>query len=87
VARIVNRVGRGDSWKLDVTRLNIEDKVVETGVRENWTVTCESPDGQTVYETHQVFVERGQRVALDMTCGQTTTTPPKKDKKPKPPKR
>ena len=82
--RIVNyAAATPPDWTLKVEQFHVPaPQTVEQ--KEYWTVTCESPTGH-VYETHQVFADRGQRVALNMACGQTTT-PPKKEKKPKPPK-
>jgi hypothetical protein len=84
VVRVVNYAAQSTDWTLTVERVDVAEPQV-LDVRENWTLTCESADGGTVYETHQVFVDRGQRVALSLPCG-ATTTPPKKDKKPKPPR-
>ena len=81
--RIVNYAAAGDTWTVEVERFagGTGPSYEEVG-RENWTLTCESADGQTVYETHEVFVDRGQSVAMNMPCGGST----KKPKKPKPPR-
>ena len=70
VAKIVNRVGTGATWELGVRRLDSTQRVVESGVKEAWTITCESADGKTVYDTREVTIDRGQRVALDFACGE-----------------
>jgi hypothetical protein len=83
--RIVNRMGTGTDWKADTRLLHQEpDVVTYSGQAEAWTLTCESPDGSKVYETHDVVVNRGEAATVNMPCGGTTTG--KKDKKPKPPK-
>ena len=69
VAKIVNRMGTGSTWQLGVRRLNSEQNVVLSGKQEAWTVSCESADGKTVYETREVFINRGERASLNLACG------------------
>jgi hypothetical protein len=42
------------------------------GPKETWTLTCERPDG-TVRATQQVYVDRGQVLALGNVCRPGTT--------------
>jgi hypothetical protein len=80
VMRIVNYAAEGTTWTANVESFqNGAPAHYEEVGRENWTLTCESADGQTVYDTREVFVDRGQSVALSLPCGGKT-------KKPKPPK-
>ena len=60
-------------WTLTIEQFEGQPDQVVPG-REAWTLTCEGTDGH-VYETHQVFVDRGQRVTLNMACGQTVPEP------------
>jgi len=69
VAKIVNRVASGSTWELGVRRLNSEQEVVASGETEAWTLSCESADGKTVYETHDIVINRGERKSLDLRCG------------------
>ena len=69
VAKIVNRVGSGSTWQLGVRTLNSEQKVELSGKQEAWTLTCESADGGTVYETREVVIGRGERQTLSLGCG------------------
>ena len=74
--RVVNRAGTGDSWKARVRALHQEpDIVTDLGVTEAWTLTCESPDGETVYGSREVIVGRGERLTLDL--GRTCKRPKK----------
>ena len=83
VFRVVNYLASDTNWVATVERVQAEPSRYEEIGKENWTLTCESADGQTVYDTREVFVDRGQSVALSLPCGGTT----KKPKKPKPPKK
>ena len=78
--RIVNYAASNPpDWTLSVQQFDVPaPETVEQ--KEYWTVTCESADGATVYETHQVFVDRGESVTLDMPCGGKTPKPPKPPK-------
>ena len=82
VFRVVNYLASDTNWVATVERLDVEEAHYEEIGQENWTLTCESADGQTVYETHEVFVDRGQSVALNLPCGGSKKPP----RKPKPPK-
>jgi hypothetical protein len=61
------QTGQGNDWHLTVNRFQANPDTVETG-RENWTMTCESADGQ-VLESKDIYVERGQAVTVDFGCG------------------
>ena len=93
VARIVyfltgaDQSADANDWTLTLQRFRKGPDKVTTG-REEYTLTCLS--GQTVLDTRQVYVERGQRVTEDF-CGATaadgqavlgekvaTTNPPSK---------
>jgi hypothetical protein len=84
--RIVNFAAAGDDWSAKVERFaaGAPAHYDEVG-KENWTLTCESADGATVYETHEVFVDRGQAATVNMPCGGSTKKP-KPTKPPHPPK-
>jgi hypothetical protein len=69
VAEIVNRVGTGSTWELGVRRLDSVQNVVLSGVTEAWTLTCESPDGSTVYETRDIVIGRGEERSMKLGCG------------------
>ena len=69
VAEIVNRVATGSTWQLGVRRLNSEQNVVLSGVQEAWTLSCESPDGSTVYETRDIVIGRGEEQSVKLGCG------------------
>ena len=62
-------MGTGSTWQLGVRRLNSEQEVVSSGKHEAWTLSCESADGKTVYETRDVFIDRGERTSLNLRCG------------------
>ena len=57
--------GRFTYWTNPSTRPFVK----KAGQTEQWTLTCE--DGGNVVETHQVTIDRGQVVNLDMPCGGT----------------
>lgn len=57
--------GRFTYWTNPSTRPFVK----KAGKSEAWTLTCE--DGAKVVETHQVIVDRGQLVTLDLPCGGT----------------
>jgi len=69
VAEIVNRVATGSTWQLGVRRLNSEQNVVLSGVQEAWTLSCESPDGSTAYETRDIVIGRGEEQSVKLGCG------------------
>jgi hypothetical protein len=56
-----------NDWHLSVSRYKSQPDKIEAG-RENWTLTCEQPDG-TVLESKEIYVERGQAVTADFGCG------------------
>jgi hypothetical protein len=66
----VNRAGTGQTWKATAKiEFQEPDVVTPSNVQESWTLTCESRDGQTVYETKNVVVDRGERVDVGSVCG------------------
>jgi hypothetical protein len=79
VARVVNFAGVDNDWRLSVREFAAGEP--QPGIREAWTVTCESANGKVVYETHEVYVDRGERVTLDLPCG-TPVPGPKGDQGP-----
>jgi hypothetical protein len=70
VARVVyfltgaDTVAPANNWTLELQRFRKGPDKVETG-REEYTLTCQSADGK-VLDTRQVYVERGQRAAVDL---------------------
>ena len=77
--RIVNFAAEGTTWTAAVETFDAGTAAhYEEVGKENWTLTCESADGSTVYETRQVFVDRGERVSLDLACGGSQPTAGKK---------
>jgi hypothetical protein len=83
VAKIVNRMGTGSTWNLAVRRLDSQQNVVESGVEEAWTVSCESADGKTVYETRDIVIGRGERKDVSFACGGRAAAPGKSKAKSK----
>ena len=70
VARVVNYAATGQTWELTAERLyKAPDVFTDLGKREAWTLSCESADGKTVYETRSVEIERGERQSLSLACG------------------
>ena len=69
VAKIVNRMGTGSTWQLGVRRLNSAQNLVQSGVQEAWTLTCESRDGSKVYDTREIVIGRGEEKGLKLPCG------------------
>src|SRR3954451_4758423 len=59
--------GQANDWHMTVTRYALEPDKVEHA-RENWTMTCETADGN-VLETKEIYVERGQSVNANFLCG------------------
>ena len=69
VGEVENYMADGP-WTLTIEQFEGQPDQVSPGPRGVDADSCEGTDG-TVYETHQVFVDRGQRVSLNMACGQT----------------
>ena len=69
VARVVYTDSSvANDWTLSVTRTGQRFGTREdTGERQAWSLTCESPDG-TVLESRELVIERGERASLDF-CG------------------
>ena len=81
VMRIVNYAAEGTTWTASVESFsNGAPAHYEEVGKENWTLTCESRDGKTVYETRNVFVDRGDRVNLNLACGASQTPTGQKPK-------
>lgn len=85
VARVTNWLGVSNAWTLTVREFGAG--IFEPGVREAWTLTCEGTDG-TVFDTREVFVDRGERVELALPCGAPATgvlePPPRPEAPPHP---
>jgi hypothetical protein len=78
--RVVNYAATGNTWKATVSRAQRAPDKVTTGKKESWTLSCESPDGKTVYEKRRVTVDRGEVAAVALPCGQPAAKAKKKAK-------
>jgi hypothetical protein len=68
VLRVINFASVSPDWTMTAGLYDTEDTIVGDGLVENWTLTCERPDG-TVLETQSVVVDRGQQVKPNLaTC-------------------
>ncbi len=68
VLRVINFASVSPDWTMTAGLYDTEDTTVGDGLVENWTLTCERPDG-TVLETQSVVVDRGQQVKPNLaTC-------------------
>jgi hypothetical protein len=67
VVRVTNFIGRDRNWTASVTRYTSTPDTVIPGKREAWTLECLM--GTKLLEQREVFVERGQTVALKLACG------------------
>jgi hypothetical protein len=65
VLRVINFASVSPTWTMTAGLYATEDTVVGDGLVENWTLTCERPDG-TVLQTVPVVVDRGQQVKPDL---------------------
>ena len=65
------QTGQGNDWHMTVSRYQLQPDKVEAG-KEYWTMSCETADGKTTLESKQIYVERGQAVSSDFTCGQAS---------------
>jgi hypothetical protein len=67
VLRVINFASVSPTWTLTAGLYDTEETIVGDGLVENWTLTCERPDG-TVLQTVPVVVDRGQRVKVDLAA-------------------
>jgi hypothetical protein len=65
VLRVINFASVSPTWTLTAGLYETQDTIVGDGLVENWTLTCERPDG-TVLQTVPVVVDRGQQVKPDL---------------------
>jgi hypothetical protein len=65
VLRVINFASVSPTWTMTTGLYATEDTIVGDGLVENWTLTCERPDG-TVLQTLPVVVDRGQQVKPDL---------------------
>ena len=65
VLRVINFASVSPDWTMTAGLYNTESTIVGDGLVENWTLTCERPDG-TVLQTVPVVVDRGQQVKPDL---------------------
>ena len=59
VLRVINFASVSPTWTMTAGLYDTTSETVGEGLVENWTLTCERPDG-TVLQTVAVVVERGQ---------------------------
>ena len=59
VLRVINFASVSPTWTMTAGLYDTTSETVGEGLVENWTLTCERPDG-TVLQTVPVVVERGQ---------------------------
>ncbi len=67
VLRVVNYASVSPTWTMKAALYQVDSTIVGEGLVENWTLTCERPDG-TVLQTVPVVVDRGQQVKPDLTA-------------------
>ena len=67
VLRVINFASVSPTWTMTAGLYDTEDTIIGDGLIENWTLTCERPDG-TVLQTVAVIVDRGQQVKADLTA-------------------
>jgi hypothetical protein len=65
VLRVINFASVSPTWTMTAGLYDTEEQIVGEGLVENWTLTCERPDG-TVLQTVPVVVDRGQQVKPDL---------------------
>ena len=66
VLRVINFASVSPAWTMTAGLYATEDRIVGDGLVENWTLTCERPDG-TVLQTVPVVVDRAQQVKPDLS--------------------
>ncbi|MGH8970632.1 MAG: M14 family metallopeptidase, partial [Actinomycetes bacterium] len=67
VLRVINFASVSPTWTMTAGLYDTTDTIIGDGLVENWTLTCERPDG-TVLQTVPVIVDRGQQVKPDLTA-------------------
>jgi hypothetical protein len=68
VLRVINFASVSPTWTMTASLYDTTSETVGEGLVENWTLTCERPDG-TVLQTVPVVVERGQLTKPNLaTC-------------------
>ena len=67
VLRVINFASVSPTWTMTAGLYATEDVIIGDGLIENWTLTCERPDG-TVLQTVPVIVDRGQQVKPDLSA-------------------
>ncbi|MGH8894354.1 MAG: M14 family zinc carboxypeptidase [Actinomycetes bacterium] len=67
VLRVINFASVSPTWTMTAGLYDTTDTIVGDGLVENWTLTCERPDG-TVLQTVPVVVDRGQQVKPDLSA-------------------
>ncbi len=70
VLRAINFASVSPTWTMTAGLYDTQDTIVGDGLVENWTLTCERPDG-TVLQTIPVVVDRGQQVKPDLSACRT----------------
>lgn len=65
VLRVINFASVSADWTMTAGLYATEDLIIGDGLVENWTLTCERPDG-TVLQTVPVVVDRGQQIKADL---------------------
>ncbi|MGB9376157.1 MAG: M14 family metallopeptidase [Mycobacteriales bacterium] len=66
VLRVINFSSVSPDWTMTAGLYTANDVIIGDGLVENWTLTCERPDG-TVLQTVPVVVDRGQQVKPDLS--------------------
>jgi hypothetical protein len=67
VLRVINFASVSPDWTMTAGLYDTTDTIVGDGLVENWTLTCERPDG-TVLTTQSVVVDRGQQVKPNLAA-------------------
>lgn len=67
VLRVINYASVSPDWTMTAGLYATQDLIIGDGLVENWTLTCERPDG-TVIQTVPVVVDRGQQVKADLSA-------------------
>ncbi len=67
VLRVINFASVSPDWTMTAGLYDTTDTIVGDGLVENWTLTCERPDG-TVLDTQSVVVDRGQQVKPNLAA-------------------
>jgi Zinc carboxypeptidase len=70
ILRVVNFAAVSPAWTMKAFVHGPGPDIVVPGTNEFWTLTCETPDGQTF--SQKIYVERGQRLGVDRPCADTS---------------